>query len=87
MSETIPDQPVVTTDELGVPTATPQPKVIAATTGAGFGAAASIVLVYLIESLGHIDLPVAVEGAILVLVSAGASFLAGYIKSPSPKAS
>lgn len=77
----------VTTDQFGVPTATPQPKVVAATAGAGVGAAASTVLVYLIEALGHVDLPIAVEGAILVLITGAVSFLGGYITRPSAKAS
>ena len=73
----------VTTDEHGGPTAEPQPKVLAATAGAGVGAAVSTLAIYLVESLGRIDLPDAVEGAVLVLVSAGVAFLAGYIKRPS----
>ena len=73
----------VTTDENGAVTSEPQPKVIAATAGAGVGAATSTIIIYLIETLGRIDLPAAVEGAALVLVSAGVAFLAGYIKRPS----
>lgn len=73
----------VTTDEFGGITSRPQPKVLAATAGAGVGAAISTIAVYLIESLGKIDLPEAVDGAILVLVSAGVAFLAGWIKRPS----
>lgn len=72
-----------TTDENGLPTAKPQPKVVAATAGAGVGAAVSTIGVYLIETLGRVDLPDAVEGAILVLVSAGVAFAAGYIKKPT----
>lgn len=75
--------PGVTTDENGGPTKEPQPKVLAATAGAGVGAAVSTLAVYLIETLGKIDLPDAVEGAILVLVSAGVAFAAGWIKKPS----
>jgi len=78
---------LVTTDELGEPTAAPQPKVIAATAGAGVGAAITTVGVYVFETATGIDLPSLVEGAVLVLVSAGVAFLAGYIKRPSPKAS
>lgn len=73
----------VTTDVSGNVTSTPQPKVIASTVGAGVGAAVSTITVYLIETLGKIDLPDAVEGALLVLVSAGLAFAAGYIKRPS----
>lgn len=73
----------VTTDAAGEPTSTPQPKVVAATAGAGVGAAASTITVYLIETLGHVDLPFAVEGAMLVLITGGLAFAAGYIKRPS----
>ena len=72
-----------TTDSNGRPTSEPQPKVIAATAGAGVGAAVSTLAIYLVETLGKIDLPDAVEGAVLVLVSAGVAFLAGYIKRPT----
>lgn len=73
----------VTTDETGAATARTQPKVVASTVGAGIGAAVSTITIYLIETLGKIDLPDAVEGATLVIVSAGIAFLAGYIKRPS----
>lgn len=73
----------VTTDEHGGPTNTPQPKVLAATAGAGIGAAISTIAIYLIETLGTVDLPDVVEGAIGVLLAAGVGFLAGYIKRPS----
>ncbi|GAA5205879.1 hypothetical protein [Microbacterium kyungheense] len=73
----------VTTDEAGTATGKPQPKVLAATAGAGVGAAAGTVVNYLIETLTHVNLPDTVEGAILVLVSAGVAFAAGYVKRPS----
>lgn len=73
----------VTTDAHGFVTSTPQPKVLAATAGAGVGAAISTIAIYLIETLGRVDLPDVVEGAALTLVSAGVAFLAGYIKKPS----
>lgn len=73
----------VTTDAAGEPTPVPQPKVLAATAGAGVGAAISTIAVYLIETTSGVDLPSAVEGAGLVLISAGVAFLAGYIKRPS----
>lgn len=73
----------LTTDANGIPTSTPQPKVLAATAGAGVGAAVSTITVYLIESIGKIDLPNEIEGATLVLISAGIAFLAGYFKKPS----
>lgn len=73
----------ITTDETGTPTSKPQPKVVAAAAGAGVGGAITTIGIYLIESLGGIDLPTAVEGAALILVSAGVSYLAGWIKRPS----
>ena len=73
----------VTTDEHGAVTSQPQPKVIAATAGAGLGAAVSTIAIYLIETLGKIDLPDVVEGAALTIISAGGAILAGYIKRPS----
>lgn len=73
----------VTTDEHGKVTNEAQPKVLAATAGAGVGAAVSTIAIYLIETLGNVDLPDVVEGAALVLISAGVAFAAGYIKRPS----
>lgn len=81
MSTPIPN--TVTTDENGEPTTKAQPKVVAATAGAGVGAAVSTLAIYLIETLAKVDLPEAVEGAALVLISAGVAFLAGYIKKPT----
>jgi hypothetical protein len=72
----------VTTDATGAPTPKPQPKVVAATVGAGVGGAITTIGVWLIETLGHVDLPVAVEGSALVLVSAALAFLGGYVKRP-----
>lgn len=82
MSTYQPPQPV-TTDAEGEPTATPQPKVIAATAGAGVGAALSTIGVYTFESLSGVDLPTTVEGAVLVLITTACTFAAGYIKRPS----
>lgn len=76
-----------TTDETGTPTARPQPKVIAATTGATIGAAATTIGVYVFETATSIDLPVSIESAALVLNTAAVGFLAGYIKRPNDKAS
>lgn len=73
----------VTADENGVPTSAVNPKVTASAAGAGLGAAVSTIGIYLIETLGNVDLPVAVDGAILVLVSYGVSFLTGYLKRPA----
>lgn len=73
----------VTVDSLtGVPTSTPAPKVVAAANGAGLGAAVTVIAIWGIETAAHIDLPVAVEGAALVIISYIASFAAGYIKRP-----
>jgi hypothetical protein len=77
-------QPIdVTTDAAGNPTNTPQPKVVAATVGAGVGAAAGTVVNYLIETIANVDLPDTVEGAIAVLIAAGVAFVAGYVKRPT----
>lgn len=73
----------VTTDAAGDPTGAPQPKVVAATVGAGVGAAAGTVVNYLIETIGRVDLPDTVEGAIVVLITAGIAFGAGYLKRPT----
>lgn len=81
------DLSIITTDELGEPTATPQPKVIAATAGAGVGAAVTTLGVYVFETATRIDLPGPIEAALLVIVTAGLAFAAGYVKRPSPKAS
>lgn len=57
------------------------PKVTAATGGAGVGGALGIVLIYILERIPAIgDLPAGVEAAVIVLVSAGLAFLAGYLK-------
>lgn len=77
----------VTTNSAGEQTATPQPKVIAGTIGAGVGAAISTIGVWVIEQTAHIDIPGGVEAAITVVVTAGLGFLAGYIKNPSANAS
>lgn len=77
----------ITTDENGVPTSKPQPKVVAATIGAGVGAAASTILFYLIELWSGTDVPELVEGAGLVLITAALGFVSGYVKRPSAEAS
>lgn len=77
----------VTTDAAGVPTKTPQPKVIAGTIGAGVGVAASELGIWIVESAAHIDIPAGIEASITVLVTAGLGFLAGYLKRPSAAAS
>lgn len=77
------DYKPVTTDETGLPSSVPQPKVIAAAGGAGVGAAVTTLTIWLIENLAKIDLPAEVEGAALVLITTGLAFLAGYVKRPS----
>jgi hypothetical protein len=47
------------------------PKVTAAT----LGVAAAAILIYLIESVAVVDLPTAVEGALVVLATFGAGWL------------
>lgn len=73
----------VTTNEIGEPTARPQPKVVAAASGAAFGAALTTLILWGIETSTKIDLPEAVEGAALVIITTGIAFLAGYIKRPT----
>lgn len=72
-----------TTDPLGLPTTTPQPKVIAATAGSLVGGAVSTITLYLIETLANVQLPDEVKSASVVLISAGVAFLAGYVKRPT----
>lgn len=73
----------VTTDAAGEPTPVPQPKVVAAASGAVVGGAISTIGIYAFEGLSGIDLPQPVEGAVLTLIVAGVAFAAGYIKRPS----
>lgn len=81
------DHTTVTTNEAGAPTSTPQPKVVAATIGAGVAGAVTTLGVYVFEATSGIDLPPIVEGSLLTLITAGVAFAAGYIKRPSPGAS
>jgi hypothetical protein len=73
---------LLTTDEYGDPTNAPQPKVVAATSGAVVGGALSTLGVWIFETTTRIDLPMPVEGAILTLMIAGVAFAAGWIKRP-----
>ena len=82
-----PDHATITTDATGAPTATPQPKVVASTAGAGVGVAISEIGIWVVEQTAHIDIPAGIETAITIVVSAGLGFLAGYIKRPSGSAS
>lgn len=47
-----------------------QPSNQTTVTGAALGAAIGAILVWLIEVLSHVDIPSAVEGSILVVVTA-----------------
>jgi hypothetical protein len=51
------------------------PKVYAAS----IGAALTTVVLYLVETLGHVDLPIPVEGAVLTILVGLATFVAGYL--------
>lgn len=62
------------------PSRKPQPKVVAATAGAGVGAAISVVLVWAIEASAKIDIPETVELAVPIIIGTGLTFLAGYFK-------
>ena len=58
----------------------PQPKVVAATVGAGVGAAISTIAVWVIEMSTRIDVPTQVEGASVVIFTAAVAFVSGYYK-------
>lgn len=62
------------------PSAKPQPKVVAATVGAGVGSAVGEILVWIVEASANIDVPSNVEFAIGVVFTAGLAFVAGYRK-------
>jgi hypothetical protein len=81
------EQLPVTTDAAGQPTATPQPKVVAATIGAGVGTALGIIGVWAFEASTGIDVPEGVELSVGVVVTAGLAFVGGYFKRPSASAS
>lgn len=61
------------TDSPNATTPAVDPKVVAAT----IGGAASTILIYLIETLAHTDLPGGIEVSVTTLVV----FLFGYLKS------
>lgn len=62
------------------PSKVPQPKVIAATTGAGVGVALGTVITWIVEASAGIDIPDGVELAIGVIFTAGLAFVGGYWK-------
>ena len=59
---------------------TPQPKVVAATVGAGVGAAIGNIIVWIVEAAANIDIPDSVELSIGVVITAALAFVAGYVK-------
>lgn len=63
-------------------TSAPKQKVVAATAGAGFGSALSVILVYLVEQTTHHDLPVEIKDALQIVIPTIVSFLAGYFTPP-----
>lgn len=75
-------QKPVTTDAEGNPTQTPQPKVIAATVGAGVGTALGVIAVWAFEATTGTDVPEGVELAVGVVLTAGLAFVGGYFKRP-----
>lgn len=62
------------------PNPAPQPKVIAATTGAGVGGALSVLVCWIVETVASIDIPSPVEGAVAIILGAGLAFVGGYWK-------
>jgi len=62
------------------PSKKPQPKVVAATVGGAVGAALSTVIIWVAETVSKIDIPTEVEGASVILITAGLTFAAGYFK-------
>ena len=70
-------------DEMTNPTPAdnkPQPKVVAATVGAGVGSAIGEIATWIIEAFAHVDIPTNVELAIGVVLTAGLAFVGGYWK-------
>lgn len=59
---------------------TPDAKVVAATVGAGVGAAVSTVTIWILETATAIDIPTEVENASVILFTAALTFVAGYFK-------
>lgn len=60
------------------------PKVTAATIAAPVAVAASVTLIWIVETTAKIDIPVAVEGAVPTLLAAGAAFIAGwFVRDPA----
>jgi len=55
------------------------PKVIASTVTAGVAGAVTTVGVWIIEEATRIDIPSPVEGAIVVIIAAVGSLVAGYL--------
>ncbi len=70
----------VPTVEKNVPSAVPQPKVYAATVGAGVGSALATIAVWWVEFVYQIDIPNEVALSIGVVVTGGLAFIGGYFK-------
>lgn len=71
---------VVNGETADKPSAAPQPKVVAATVGAGVGSALGEIIVWVVEASANIDIPANVELAVGVVLTAGLAFVSGYFK-------
>lgn len=60
--------------------AKPQPKVVAATVGAGVGSALATITAWITETLTGVAIPGEVELALGVVLTAGLAFVGGYWK-------
>lgn len=60
--------------------AAPQPKVVAATVGAGVGSAIATIVVWVVSVTTGLEVPEAVELAGGVVLTAGLAFIGGYFK-------
>ncbi len=58
----------------------PQPKVVAATVGAGVGSALATITSWVVGITAGIEVPEAVEIAVGVVLTAGLAFIGGYWK-------
>lgn len=61
-------------------TGAPEPKVVAATVGAGVGSALATVVVWLTGAISGVVVPEAVELAVGVILTAALAFVGGYWK-------
>lgn len=58
----------------------PQPKIVAATVGAGVGSALATVVVWVVGAVTAVAVPEAVELALGVILTAALAFVGGYWK-------